>query len=576
MKNVLPVLILLSASAVLSQEVTLPLETYEELRIRSRPEPDPDPEPPLAVAFEEAVLEVDVGPSSARISQELALDLYGGGWLSVSLPANGSLIEADFGALEGRLDGAELQVRGHGRHRVRLLSVVPVSRDDSATRPTWRLELTAPDAAVVRGVLRFDEAIEEVEAGASAIVGAPAADGRRKWIAEPGGDVAFTLRGAATVPERTRLPLAFDAVSAAVLEVSRSRHRIDARLAVRVLQGELDVLRVELPVGFEVVDVSGAIAGWDVAGGRLAVTPAKAVTGIFAVGVELAGPAAESFPSPALRVDGAADLLLAGKVMVSGDGLLNLLDAGAGRQPDRRREERLPSSFRDAPGLALVTPREGPAPRWQVTWSESTEVLAAQVDRLLVDAVAGVGGRAAYQVWAEVRSSGAAHLSIALPGAELVAGRRDGAAFVPGRSGGGWVVPLAATSEKQVIHLALLVPLALPARDGLVELPIPALSVPVARVEVRVHLPSGRRYELVDAARKGRAGPPPGATTLGAVPLVARQLSSVDLTAEVREAELFAKPAGFATVEAGWSALSPSPAPLGIRIDATSKRKEWF
>jgi hypothetical protein len=57
--------------------------------------------------------------------------------------------------------------------------------------------------------------------------------------------------------------------------------------------------------------------------------------------------------------------------------------------------------------------------------------LPAQVDRLLIDAVVGDDGRAAYQVWAEVRSSGAARLTVDVAGAELIAARRGGTPTLP-------------------------------------------------------------------------------------------------------------------------------------------------
>ena len=42
-------------------------------------------------------------------------------------------------------------------------------------------------------------------------------------------------------------------------------------------------------------------------------------------------------------------------------------------------------------------------------------MLAAQVDRLLVDVLLGDSGTAHYQVWAEVRNRGEEHLTVRLP-----------------------------------------------------------------------------------------------------------------------------------------------------------------
>ena len=72
-------------------------------------------------------------------------------------------------------------------------------------------------------------------------------------------------------------------------------------------------------------------------------------------------------------------------------------------------------------------------PLWEAAWAERTEVLAAQVDRLLVDVAMGEAGKASYQLWAEVRNRGAQQLTLTLPaGFELAVGHRDGVTVVPG------------------------------------------------------------------------------------------------------------------------------------------------
>lgn len=585
MKRLLPVSLLVSlllaagASALPAQQVSLPLPEYQALRAKAFPPPDPPVEPPAPVAFEAAELEVAVGGTSARVTYALELSLYGEGWQSLPLPAAGSFLAADFGELEGRLTEGEsrsLLVRGRGRHRVTLRAVLPLERDETATRPTWRLRLGLPAAAVVTGTLTASEEVLEAEASGPMVV-TPQGAGRWSFVGAPGEVTPLTLTGEATVPERSRLPLRFEATSAAALTVSHTRQRLWAWAEARVLQGELTGLELPLPPGFEVVAVEGqAVAGWDVEAGVLRVTPLVPVRDAFALEMELAGAPAAELASPLVTPRGAARALIASKVAVEGDGLLTLVDAGAGRRPDARQEERLPEAFQTASGEAFILPESAAPPRWQVTWAEGTQVLAAQVDRLLVHYLVGESGQAHLELWAAVRNTGGERLSLELPaGAELLAARRDGVPLVPGQGADGWAVPLAATSAPQTVYLSALVPVALPAAEGELLLALPRLSAPASRVEVRAALPPGRVYELADGGRAGAAGSPPAAAARQETTTLARQLLGKDAGSPPERSAPVGIPPGYRTLEAAWSALSSTPPPLAVKVERQRQRWEW-
>lgn len=149
------------------QQVTMPLTDYEALRARAHPEGDQKPSPPAPFAFEAADLVITADGESARVVQTLDLALLAEGWQKVPLGEAGSFIAARFGDLDGRVEvnaeGWSLQVKGLGKHRVVLESVVPVRRDETATRPTWQLGLRLPPAAVVRGRVAAPGTVEEVE-----------------------------------------------------------------------------------------------------------------------------------------------------------------------------------------------------------------------------------------------------------------------------------------------------------------------------------------------------------------------------------------------------------------------------
>lgn len=576
----------LGAAAVPAQEVTLPLARYDELRALAREAPAEEPEPPAPWAFEEAVLTVEIGEHSARVTHDLTLAVYADGWHTVPLPQLGTFIDADFGALEGRLrtdGGWALEMRGEGRRQVRLTTVVPVSEDRDARRLTRTLRLRAPSAALVRGTLELGDGVEEVASDGPLILAG--GDGReRAFTLGAGQSGELTLLGPSAAPARAELPPRFEATSATVLEVSPHRRRARIWLDVRMLQGELDELSLPVPEGYEVLAVGGEVAGWDVAADMLTVHPLVPVAERLELEIEIAAGPAGELVSPVVHPPAAVVGVAASKVEAESDGLLELLDAGAARRLTERREPALPAAFHDAGGMAFELAPDAPPPRWRVSWADGTEVLAAQVDRLLLDCLVGESGRAFYQLWAEVRSRGSRQLELDLPpGAELVTLRRDGVPLEPGRGRGTWVVPLRAAGEAQVIYLSAVHSLDLP-DDGDFELPLPRLSVPVGRVEVRTLLPGGRSYRLAEEARAGRAGQPPGITASHAPSPLANQLGVATATSpEAGPAagfaaanDLYPAPDGFTVVEAAWSALTPSPAPLRLAIAGDAARKEWF
>jgi hypothetical protein len=579
----------LSGLAARAQQVTLPLEKYEELRVRANPEAGPQATPPAPYALELAEYAVKVGPESARVVQTLRLTLYDDHWQTVPLGDAGSFISADFKGSEGRVEagdkGLEMHVRGRGRREVRLESAVPVARDDKATRPTWSFALRFPAAAVVRGRIDAPPAVEELDPEGSGLV-RPASPGGPgggwSFVALPSTEVRWTLSGKAVVPRRAQLPLRYEATSATATTLSRTRLQVLGWIEARVAQGRLDALRVPLPAGLEVADVRGPSAGWKVEAGTLVVTPLAPVEDTWAVEVEMTGAPRDRFPTPLLVPQGSARTLLLAKASLKGDGLLTLADPGAARAPEDRESARLPDSLKAIDGRLFAVSDAARPPLWEAAWAERTEVLAAQVDRLLVDVAVGEAGKASYQLWAQVRNRGAQQLTLTLPaGFELAVGSRDGSPVVPGAAGGSLAVPLLTQEAAQVVHLEGLIPLSLPKGDGSFSVPLPALSAPAAQVQVRVVVPGGRSYELSEKARAGTVSPPPGVVARKPVSDLSRQ-ANVQMsayqgpTAPAAVPALFPVPPGFGVVQAAWSALSATPAPLAIRAETEKEKREWF
>jgi len=572
-----------------AQEVTLPLSQYEELRSRANPKADDPAPPPARFALESADLEIAVGAASARIVQTLVLSVFTDTWERVPLGEAGSFTSARFGDLEGRVEVSEkegwaLQVHGRGRHEVTLESVVPVKRDETATRPASSFSLRLPPAAVLRGKLQMSTAgIDEVTLTGKGLIRG-AAGGPWTFVSafDKDAGVTFTLFGQRTLPERAQLPLRFDATSATAATLSRTQLRVRGWVEVRVAQGRLTELRIPVPADLKVVSVSGPIAGWDVTEGVVVITPPEPVEGTLAVEMELEGEPRPAFTSPVLTPAGGRRTVHLVKAALQGDGLLTLADPGAVRGPEESETARVPASIHSAGGRLLVVSDPSRPPRWEAEWAEETEVLAAQVDRLLLDVAIGESGRAVYRLWAEVRNRGAQQLVVQLPpGFELTTARRDGEEVAAGTASGGLAVPLLTREAAQAVHLDGVLPLVLPEGKGELSLPLPALSAPAARIEVRLVLPGGRTWSLADASRSGPIqGPPQGAPVSSAVTsnaLAAQMKSATANTASANPlAGTFLVPPGYQEITAAWSALSANPGPLVLHVETEREARPWM
>ena len=574
-----------------AQQVTLPLAQYEDLRTRANPAAETPPAPPAPFALESADFAIVAAGASARITQTLALTLYADGWQRVPLGEAGSFTSARFGDLEGRVevkdDGWALQVKGRGRHEVRLESVVPVRRDETAIRPAWSFQLRFPPAAVVRGRLQPPPEVEEVEMSGAGLI---RRDDGSSWsfvAAFADAGAGFTLYGRRTLPPRAQLPLRFEATAATAVVLSRTQLRVNGWVEARIAQGRLETLKVPIPAGLKLISVSGPLAGWNVVDGVLVATPLAPVESSLAIELKLTGEPPKAFASSLLVPEGSRRTLFLTKAALQGDGLLNLTAPGAVRAPETVDTGSLPAGLRSAAGRLFAVLDPAQPPRWEVEWADRAEVLAAQVDRLLVDVMVGTSGRAAYQVWAEVRNRGAQQLGVNLPaGFELVSAGRDGQPVAVGTMGsagngsGGLAVPLQTGEATQIVHLAGLLPLSLPKGSADFSVPLPALSAPAARVEVRLILPGDRPAALADPSRAGGLRPPPqtGARTEAATAnAIAKQvLANTATVAAVSTSELFQQPPGFAELSAVWNALSANPLPLVVRIKTEKERPSWF
>ncbi|HXU44379.1 MAG TPA: hypothetical protein VN783_02550, partial [Thermoanaerobaculia bacterium] len=529
-----------------------------------------------SLALESARIDIAAAGATARLTTRLEVVLAGGpgDGQTLSLAGLGAVVSAagsggapggPAGGVESSIeagpDGPVLRLRGAGRREVTIESALPLAADLSAVEEQRALELRWPAAGWVTGTIS-GEGVERVEAlsGALVVPAGPAEQNRFLLAGEPGAASRLRLLGrvapaASAAPDE---PLAVDVASASALAVSRARMRLTAYLDFEVRSGRperLERLSVPVPAGYEVLSAAGErVADWEVTAGTLAIRLRRSAARATAIVVQLAADPAVGFDCPVLVPAEARLARAARKVAVRGnDGLIE--PAGA-RPPSPLAADQLgrfAAGFRDAPGEALRA--DGTAsPRFVVTWATGGDVLTGQVDRLVVDALVGETGALRYRFWAQVRN-GQSTLRLGLPqGARLLAARRDGSDVTLGREGADWAVPMVVRGAAQVVDLETLVAGSFPARGGRLAIPLPHLGVPASRIEMRVAVPPGFRYALVEPGRAGRVEAPPGNGEGGG---------------------LLSLPPGFQVLEARWDGWSQEPPPLLIDVEPAAAGKEW-
>ena len=327
----------LSSPLAVAQEVTLPLDRYDELRARARPMPPETVTPPAPFALEAAQLEITAGRGSARVVQRLTLSIYAEDWVRVPLAVAGSLTSTQLGTLDGRIDtsgGLALVARGRGRHAIRIESVVPLSDDETATRATRNGSLALPAAALVNGSLSTGADVEEAEivGGGMATAAVPH---RIDFVATPGATLFFQLRGAGRAAvARPAQALKVEAQAFTLARLARTRSRVEARVVFEVSNGEADSFALELPAGFDVVSVTPAEVGWVQEGARLKLTTPAPVDKELALEVALTGDPQPAFAAPMVVPAGVARLRLLSAVHVDADGIPEMTDPGSSRRAE--------------------------------------------------------------------------------------------------------------------------------------------------------------------------------------------------------------------------------------------------
>lgn len=564
----------------------MPLDRYEALRhaAEATPTPSSTPKPGAPWALERAELALALSPASARLETRLSVRVLADGWQAIQLPPAGRLLDADLGSLRGRMEQDQkawkMHVAGPGAAVVRLTSVVPIERDGRAARPTWTLTLPLPNAAAVRLKADLPESIEALEVASGGVILARAGK-TVSILGKPGGSLRLLLLGRSETGPAQEDRLFVTASTCSLVRPSASRTRVTAWILARRLSGRLQSLEARVPGDLTVVSVEGDVSAWQVENGTLHIVPTDPEASEAVWEIHLTAPPATDLVTPILVPTVDSLRMVAAAVQAEDDAFVEITDPGSGHLASPSEWADLIPAFRAATSTAVMLSDAGRPPRWSITRSQGAQVLAAQVDRLVVDAVIGDGTSMAYQCWASVRSSGATLLTLTLPpGARLLEASRNGIPLIPGMGGDGVLLPIAAQEEAQVLHVAAILPQPAVPERGSFTLPLPAASAPITRVAVRAVLPPDLE-----------ASPPPGRGSRSAFsppsspPLSRLAGESADLLTRIagvptvlarRSQGFFSAPPGFHELWASWETLSQTPGSLQLEIERVSPRKEWF
>ena len=541
-------------------------------------------------------MDLQLTEETVEVRQTLDLGIWEEGWLEIPWHGIGTLVDVQWGDLEGFVEASgnqvKLRVRGVGRHQLEIRSVDRLSELGEGSRVGHFLSFKRPQSALVTAELRLEDPSREpmfengerVEPSQGLLEAQDQGQGIYRWWIGGGSWLKLRLMEARRTPESESMPLRLQHELWTVIEASRTRVSVSTTVYSILSQGRVPSTEWKVPEGFEVLSVEGRHSGWDVQAGMLTVHPPDDPSKAEFFVVRMLGSATDRLTAPLLSPrtgEMNRHVLLAN---AKGDGLLELENAESLRFAGEADLRGAPS-LKLSSGRALVLKDPENLPVWTVEWADSAQVLATQIDRLLVDVMVGDSGRAAYQLWVELRNQGGRLLTLEPPaGFRWAKASRDGSPMVPGMGGqdGALAVSLESTERKRQLYFSGFVDLRLPSEGGVFNLPVPKFSAPVAKVEARVILPPGNSYRLAEPTRAGSVTKPSSSTKKGGSyqdvlksNAIAGQLVLYGGGASVSQ-ELWPQPDGFQLIEASWSALSASPQPLRIEVETRKETASWF
>jgi len=495
--------------------VTLPKGEYDRLVERAAvPRPRPEPTP-VSAGVGSVDVRVRVDGTSARASARLQGDVFAAGAVRVPIVSTAAVVDARLGEKPVAL------VRGEKEDSAILPGPAPFVLDLELALAvqveTGGAALTIP--AFPAGVVRAEIEVPGNGADVSLTPGVLIRKTTRKghttieatlWPHHP-TRVAWTSREAvAAAPRESR----WLSEVKTLVTLEEADLRLTSLVDVDVIQGEPARFDVDLPPGFELVDVSGpTLESTDTADGRLGLKVTSPATRHHQFLVLLERATMEGALQPPLVAVAGAQRET-GEVAVEGVGTLELqaTEEGTLRRIDVRELDAALRSLAQHPLLAGFRyhrrPSDPPRLRLEVRRFPDAAVLAAVAERATVTTLLTGQGRMLTEVALTVRNQGQPFLRVILPnGAQILSADIAGEKVKPVLGSDGVRVPLlragfrpAGPYPVSFVYVQSGAPLG---KKGEARLALARVDVPIQVVEWEVFLPD--RYKV--QARGGNVLP---------------------------------------------------------------------
>ena len=523
--------------------VVLPVEEYRALRERAIPPAPPPLAPPVEATLTRVDYDLRVDTDSISGRALLMIDVLKTGWTRVQIPA-GLMVR------DARLDGQPVSlVEGPpphvwlaraGRSALTLDIVLPLT----ASAGTESIALPASASPISRVTLVLPKSGVDLTATGGFIADHAETAGESRWTAFGRPNQPLTLSWKRKVDDRrAELPLRVRARLTSVVGLGEDASQMTAAVRVEVMQGLAREVRLALPAGLVINQVSGStVADWETAGGMLQVRLLEPVaTEIsFVVQGEMRVPREGSVNVPLVRMPSAERE--SGGVAVDVVGAGEIAERQArGLEPGDPSELGEVVAGRESPSMIAFRfkPLAGAEPRsLAVTVVRYTPqaVLIANIEEARYRALASEDGRLLVHVRYGVRNNQRSFLKVTMPAGSTVwsaevAGRpiRPGAAerdavLLPLEKGRAGV-----EAPTFAVDLVYLQRIDAWTDKGHARVELPALDLPVSRTGLELYY--SPRFHVEPQPGAFRVGNDPGvfaeALRGTAMPVAARSLGDV-------------------------------------------------
>ena len=487
--------------------VVLPVDEYRALRRAAFPlDTDPVP-PPVEATLSRIDYDLKVEGDLASGEARLTVDVIQEGWVRLAMPKGLMVREA---SLDGRQvtlvapaadkgpGGGELLLSKTGRSVLTLKIVAPVS----TVAGTDLLQLPASNSAVVRAVVEVARQGVDVRITGGLLMDHTDTTTGGRWTANGRGTEPLTFAWRRKIDEARYLqPLRLRGAVSQLVGLGEDSTQISAEVQIDVLQGMAQEVRLQLPDGFIVNQVSGAtVTDWETKPRELIVVFIEPVqqTARFMLSGELRLARAGKLDVPLIRLPAAERETGGIAVEVLGAGEIKERQANGLEEAEAAELGQLISS-RQSPSLVAFRfpPAEGKSSRSLsigVARYTPQAVLTANIEQANYSALITTDGKMLVQSRFAVRNNQRNFLKINLPAsAVLWSASVAGRPIRPGRApDGSLLLPLEKMKSGDdaaefVVEIAYMDRTTPWTDRGRVRLSLASVDLPISKSHLLVH-----------------------------------------------------------------------------------------